>query len=215
MLGKGNFSRVSLYKSRMSSQPFAVKEMTLAKMSANELQALATISVLGDNNQNLLKYFNSWRQGSSCYITMEYCDRSLDDEYEYYRETGQKIPEEILMGWFKQALSGLNYLHNNNIVHLDIKPENILFHNECLKISDLGLCRLGRVNKWMELVEGDARYLDKIILNYHEGIDLCKADIFSMGMTFFEGVTLERLPSNGEQWHELRGGNSVRGRAGV
>ena len=54
-----------------------------------------------------------------------------------------------------------------------------------MKISDLGLCRLARVKKWMELIEGDSRYLDRIILNYNDKTDLTKADIFSLGMTIY------------------------------
>lgn len=46
--------------------------------------------------------------------------------------------------------------------------------------------------------EGDSRYLAKELLNYHAGMDLTKADIFSLAMSIYEGVSLENLPNNGE-----------------
>ena len=54
------------------------------------------------------------------------------------------------------------------MVHLDLKPDNLLFShssNEAkdflLKISDLGLTRITRVKRESELEEGDSRYLAK------------------------------------------------------
>jgi wee1-like protein kinase len=57
-------------------------------------------------------------------------------------------------------------LHRHQIVHLDIKPDNLLFKEGKLKISDLGLCRATRLNKTNYVDEGDSRYLAKEVLNY-------------------------------------------------
>lgn len=65
------------------------------------------------------------------------------------------------------------------------------------------------------MVEGDSRYLDKIILNYNENTDLTKADIFSLGLTFYEAITLDDMPTNGPEWHKLREGNVFDGKAGL
>lgn len=92
------------------------------------------------------------------------------------------------------------------MVHLDLKPDNILYSDQTLKIADLGLCRLARVKRWMELDEGDSRYLAREILNYNSETDLTKADIFSLGLSLFEGMTLVQLPNNGSFWHQLRDG---------
>ena len=81
-------------------------------------------------------------------------------------------------------------MHENKMVHLDIKPDNMLFKDQILKIADLGLCRVTRIKRWGELDEGDSRYLAKEILNYREGMDLTKADIFSLGMAIYEGMIL-------------------------
>jgi serine/threonine protein kinase len=67
-----------------------------------------------------------------------------------------------LKDYLKQSLLGLQCMHEHNMVHLDIKPDNLLIKdNKILKISDLGLCRITRIKKWTDLDEGDSRYLAK------------------------------------------------------
>lgn len=39
-------------------------------------------------------------------------------------------------------------MHENKMVHLDIKPDNMLFKDQILKIADLGLCRVTRIKRW-------------------------------------------------------------------
>ena len=87
-------------------------------------------------------------------------------------------------------MNALKYLHENNMVHLDLKPDNLLYSDTTLKVADLGLCRLARVKRWMELDEGDSRYLAREILNYTSETDLTKADIFSLGLSLYEGMSL-------------------------
>jgi serine/threonine protein kinase len=61
-----------------------------------------------------------------------------------------------------EILSALESLHKNNIVHLDIKPENILLSLAGkYKLGDLGLSRIAQFNPGEELAEGDSKYLAK------------------------------------------------------
>lgn len=77
------------------------------------------------------------------------------------------------------------------------------------KLGDLGQSRLA-ISSPEDIEEGDARYLAHELLNYDvstkDGSSLIKADIFSLGMTIFEIATDYEIPSNGEEWHELRNG---------
>lgn len=103
---------------------------------------------------------------------------------------GRIIAEEKLKEMMKQALIGLRAMHECNMVHLDIKPDNLLIKQGDIKIADLGLCRITRIKRWSDLDQGDTRYLAKEVLNYHQGIDLTKADIYSLGMSIFQGAIL-------------------------
>jgi len=78
------------------------------------------------------------------------------------------------------------------MVHLDIKPDNILFSKskDIFKIADLGLSRLAKIRQGEDVKEGDARYVAREILNDiqlgQDVYELSKADIFSLGISIYE-----------------------------
>ena len=121
---------------------------------------------------------------------MEYCESSVKDVYLQTKKDGKFIPEDKLKEILRQALIGLKCMHEHNMVHLDIKPDNLLMKDGEVKVADLGLCRITRIKRWTDLDEGDSRYLAKEVLNYNLGIDLKKSDIYSLGMSIFQGALL-------------------------
>lgn len=203
-LGKGNFSSVGLYRSRMTGDLFAIKATKASSMSVNEAQALGTLSIFNQKTKNIVRYYHSWVENSELYMVMEYCTHNLDSLYNRHRQEGRRIEESELKDFLKQALQGLKSMHENKMAHLDIKPDNLLFKDSVLKISDLGLTRVAKLKNDGDIQEGDSRYLAKELLNYHSGIDITKADIYSLGMTIYEGLCLDLLPNNGPQWIEWR-----------
>lgn len=124
------------------------------------------------------------------FIVMELCNGNLADIYKKHRLEGRPLEETFVKDVLRQVLQGLKCMHENQIVHLDIKPDNVLFKDSIAKISDLGLARITKIKREGDLEEGDSRYLAKEMLNYYQGIDLTKADIFSLGMSIYEGITL-------------------------
>ena len=51
------------------------------------------------------------------------------------------MPEKIIINYIRAALLGLASIHKQGILHLDVKPENLLFKGNVLKIADFGLSR--------------------------------------------------------------------------
>jgi len=76
---------------------------------------------------------------------MEYCHDTLQKSIARYRASETQIPEKDIISALKAALQGLAFIHKNGILHLDIKPENILFKSNILKIADFGLSRATRM----------------------------------------------------------------------
>ena len=198
-------------RNRFDNLIYAVKVLNNNIRNAqNEAQALASLNLMYESS-HIVRYFSSWEEGKNVYIVMEMCNQNLD---QLNRKT-KRFSEETIRKIIKHVSKALSKLHVDNVVHLDIKPENILIGaSEKFKISDLGLLKkLDNENDAKTITEGDARYMAKELLNEYsfadiqkKTVDLTKADIFSLGIAIFELLVQDRLslPKNGELWHSLR-----------
>ena len=212
-IGGGSFGRVYKCRHKLDKLEYAVKKIQIKNNSEcakeralQEAYALATSSSLDDNSY-IVKYNNAWIEKSSLFVIMELCDCSLS---EYVERVGE-LDESQLKKIFRDMCKGLKKLHQHSIVHLDIKPENILYSfSQRFKIGDLGLARI-TTNLSGEIPEGDSRYLAPELIRIVTGDpdavpDLTKADIFALGCTMLEIINCKPLPYNGPPWHDIRNG---------
>ena len=119
---------------------------------------------------------------------MEYCPSNLRNIEGLHIKFSESMIRQVL----RDVCMGLKQLHKQKIVHLDIKPENILYsRTHKYKIADLGLSRIAERQIGEDINEGDSRYLAPELLNdCAETLpDLTKADIFSLGVTIYELMT--------------------------
>ncbi|MEO0102267.1 MAG: TonB family protein, partial [candidate division WOR-3 bacterium] len=103
------------------------------------------------------------------------------------------LPEEQILSIFSQVLEAVAYAHNLGILHLDLKPSNILFTpNGEVKVTDFGIARIvsgERQGLVSEIRVGTIPYMSpEQILN--KKLDK-RSDIYSLGITFYEMATGE------------------------
>lgn len=137
-------SNLSSFKGRFEEREVAVKRLlpqcfTLADREVTLLRE-------SDTHENVVRYFCTESDRQFKYIAVELCAATLQDFVESKDDIRSKltIPAKEIM---YQATRGLSHLHSLNIVHRDIKPQNVLisFPDNTNKvralISDFGLCK--------------------------------------------------------------------------
>ena len=118
------------------------------------------------------------------------------DLFTYVYELGKGFPEKISDKIFINILKNVKILHENNIIHGDIKPENILIGNDfSLKIIDFGFSqKLNNNSNTIYNTEGSETYSSPEVKKANfTGYDGIKSDIFSLGVLLFV-ITVGRFP---------------------
>ncbi|CAD8081271.1 unnamed protein product [Paramecium sonneborni] len=139
---------------------------------------------------NIVKLYDSVEIDVNTFCTvLEYCDGCdlsiYIKRYKYFQEKEAKLI-------IQQVLNALKYIHQSNIIHYDIKPQNILFHQNEIKLSDFGLCKVvdGDKSKMELTSQGVGTYWYLPPECFHTGEQppniSNKVDIWSLGVIFYE-----------------------------
>ena len=204
-IGKGNFASVYLVKSKITNKVYAMKEIKAERYS-NESQRKEVqkeIKLLENlDHPNIITYFSSFSEDGNFYIITEYLNGgSLQDILKLSKENGKCISEEKLWDVLVQVLSGLCYLHyKKNIIHRDIKPDNILFDKDGnIKITDFGISAVNRddadeIIKCHDTCIGPMQFMSPEMAQ-KEKYDF-KSDIYMLGLTFFNLMSGELPQKN-------------------
>jgi serine/threonine protein kinase len=142
LLGRGQFGEVFLAEAP-GGIPVAVKRMLHAyddENSKRELESLELIKSL--HHPYLLSTYAAWMQDNRLHIAMDLADGSLLDRFEECKRAGLAgIPAEELADYFLQAATALDFLHERNVIHRDVKPANLMRLQGFAKVADFGLAR--------------------------------------------------------------------------
>ena len=144
------FSSYDIMKKIKSTKTFVAKVMSKKNSKINVLKqlrndqskekAIQEFQILSKlNHPNIIKYFKMFNEDGKIYFVKEYVDNgSLKNIKEAYNSIDKPIEVNTLWNIFMQCLAGLDYLHNNNIIHKNISLNNILMNeNKVIKIDDI------------------------------------------------------------------------------
>ena len=105
----------------------------------------------------------------------ELFERIIDDDY--------YLTEKECVHFMRQICDGVAYMHQNNILHLDLKPENVLCitpNSNEIKIIDFGLARKFDPKNKFKVMFGTPEFVAPEVVNY-ETIDYA-TDMWSVGV---------------------------------
>ena len=211
-LGKGNFGEVYLTKIIKDPNIYATKIYDRVKIENSEslfnyLKSETTI-LNSLSHPNIVKLKEVKKTKKHFYLVMEYCNggelqKALD---KYKIKYNKPFPEEIVQHLMRQIMDAINYLHSRDIIHRDIKLENILLNYESeedknnlnlmkanIKIIDFGFAISLKKQSLAITIVGNPMNMDPLILKKLTsngrikklGYD-SKIDIWSLGSICYE-----------------------------
>lgn len=193
-IGRGSYGAVYLYRRREDNHNVVIKQITLeaitqhdAKMSHTEVRVLSMLQ-----HPFIIQYYDSFQHDTAMMIVMEYAPGGNLHAFLQSRLPDNLLPEEDAIELFCQIVIGLQHIHEQNILHRDLKTHNILLdqNHRRLKIGDFGISKILASKSKAHTVVGTPCYLSPELCQgkpYNQ-----KSDVWALGCVLYELLTLNR-----------------------
>ena len=207
LLGVGTYGQVFLVQNKYTKEYFAMKEIPKTSedlLSDNEIMDEITI-LKNLDHPDIVRITEFYNTDTSYFIISEYCKYG-----ELFEQIKYEFSETQIAVMFRQILSGIAYLHSNNIIHRDLKLENILINdieksystNEdlfLLKIIDFGTAKIFDKNKRPRAVVGSIYYIAPEVILKKYGKE---CDMWSLGVILYMFI-VGHAPFDGKSNREI------------
>ncbi|KAM0908200.1 hypothetical protein ACQ4PT_015608 [Festuca glaucescens] len=189
-IGKGAYGSVYKGLDLESGDFVAIKQVSLENIPQEDLNIIMQeIDLLKNlNHKNIVKYLGSLNTESHLHIILEYVENGSLANIIKPNKFGP-FPEPLAAVYIAQLLEGLVYLHEQGVIHRDIKGANILTTKEGLvKLADFGVAtKLTEADVNTHSVVGTPYWMAPEVI---EMSGVCAAsDIWSVGCTVIELLT--------------------------
>ena len=183
ILGGGQFGTVRIgYRLDNPTKKYAIKSISKKNMTTNDLNNLLTeVQILSSlDHPNIIKLVETYQDQYYLHIVTDLCTGK--DVFTHCLQKAKLTEKDICVIIFK-IVSAVQYLHENKIVHRDLKAENIMLESNepdaDIKIIDFGLSKKYNSNQKMHAKTGTPYYVSPEVINgeYDE-----KCAIWSIGI---------------------------------
>lgn len=188
-IGAGATGRCYRVFSPKYNQTFVCKTVGHKATFVQELNALMRL-----DHPHVIKVYDYFVHDNICFMILEDCINGNISEFMKKRT----IKENQITKWCYEVIDALSYIHQQGIVHLDIKPSNILIDQyERVKLADFGVAQPSDLR--CENYVGTTYFMAPEVLS-KEPFDPYAADVWSLGVTLYYMI-FKQLPFKNEgQW---------------
>ncbi|XP_053555710.1 myosin light chain kinase 2, skeletal/cardiac muscle isoform X3 [Bombina bombina] len=167
ILGGGRFGEVHVCTEKSSGMKLVAKVLKIQtgqerEMALNEVQVMNQL-----DHRNIIQMFDALETPSAIFLFIEYVEagelfeRIIDDNFE--------LCEVDAMVYTRQICEGVFYMHQMYVLHLDLKPENIVCVSpisHMVKIIDFGLARKYKPREKLKVSFGTPEFLSPEVINF-------------------------------------------------
>ncbi len=181
-----------------SGYPVAIKQLYASRTRSVDLRSEAN-RYLYLSHPNLTKLVDFVVEGDQCFLIMEFVEGMTLDKYQSTR-TGP-MPDHVALPIFLQLLDTIAYLHQNDTLHLDIKPNNVMIQEDGkIKVLDMGISAKIKNGGIHTKVCGTPAYMPPE--QSERGVLGRYTDIFALGVTLYVMLTAH-MPFSGNNQNEI------------
>jgi NIMA (never in mitosis gene a)-related kinase len=194
-IGGGASGTAYLIRSKKDGQLYALKKIPLRmksqqerKLAENEFSLLKVL-----DSPTIIHYYEHFVDNDETInIIMEYAEGgSLAKKIKDHKITGEYFTNEEILDWIAQLVLGMCHMHSKNILHRDIKPDNIfLSKDHVAKLGDFGVSKALTLSQSADTFCGTPFYMSPEVCG-HESYNK-QSDVWALGCSIYEMATLDR-----------------------
>src|SRR5689334_6865695 len=194
LLGKGNFSEVYLGEHVQRKTLAAIKIFQIQLPLCDQKKFLAEAKLLQFlEHPHLVRILEAGVDGDTPFLAMTY---AANGSMRQYYPAGIHFPPQRVLSYVREVTSALQYLHEHQLIHHDIRPENLLLDgNRSILLSDCELTTIAKSSRVQDMQEitNSIAYMAPEQL---KGQPCPASDQYALGATAYEWLSGE-VPFHG------------------
>ena len=193
IITKDNNQQVFLSEKKDTHEKIIIKEINLSVLDQNQknLTSQEGLLLYQLNHPNIINCDEFHLENDKAYIIMEYGEGGdLSKKIQEQKSKNLPFEENQILDWFIEICEAVRYIHEKNIIHRNLQPNNILLtKNNQIKLADFGIAKiLDNEQQAIVKIENDSYFSPDIIKG--DNYDL-KTDIWNLGILLYELTQLK------------------------